>query len=409
MDGFRMETMSAKTGQKRESKAGAVPAPQRLGPEIPVEEAKKLLREDNRTVVIDTRSEGICRLGHIGGARFIPSDLLVPELERLAVQKDAPVLVYCSFGMRSLFDAERLREKGFQNATSIMGGYSAWLRAGGSVAADSRFTPQQLDRYSRNMLLPEIGKDGQLKLMNAKALLVGAGGLASPAGLYLAACGVGTIGVVDFDRVEVSNLNRQVLHGTGDVGRLKVDSARSAIERINPDVNVVPFPVKLTPENAGSIIGEFDVVLDGTDNVDTKFLLNDACFFAGKPYIFGGAVGFDGQAGVFWPGGGGPCLRCLFPGPSPSHMTATCDSAGVLGMVPGQIGLVQATEAAKLILGIGSPLIGKFFLYNALTLTVEIVKTGRNADCSLCGERPTITSLVGEGSVEYETIPHCRQ
>jgi adenylyltransferase/sulfurtransferase len=409
MDGFRMEKISVESSQERESKAGPAHAPQRLGPEIPVDEAKKLLQQDNRAVVIDTRSEGICRLGHIRGARFIPSDLLFPELERLAVQKDAPILVYCSFGMRSLSDAERLREKGFQNATSIIGGYSAWLRAGGSIAADSRFTPQQLDRYSRNMLLPEIGKDGQLKLMNAKALLVGAGGLASPAGLYLAACGVGTIGVVDFDRVEVSNLNRQVLHGTVDVGRLKVDSARSAIERINPDVNVVPFPVRLTPENAASIIAEFDVVLDGTDNVDTKFLLNDACFFAGKPYIFGGAVGFDGQAGVFWPKGGGPCLRCLFPAPSPSHMTATCDSAGVLGMVPGQIGLVQATEAAKLILGIGSPLIGKFFLYNALTLTVEIVKTGRNADCSLCGGSPTITSLVGEGSVEYETIPQCRQ
>ncbi len=403
-----METMSVETSQEHESKVGPVRPPQRLGPEIPVEEAKKLLQQDNRTVVIDTRSEGICRLGHIRGARFIPSDLLVSELERLAVQKDAPVLVYCSFGMRSASDAERLREKGFRNATSIMGGYSAWLRAGGNVAADSRFTPQQLDRYSRNMLLPEIGKVGQLKLMNAKALLVGAGGLASPAGLYLAACGVGTIGVVDFDRVEVSNLNRQVLHGTGDVGRLKVDSAKSAIERINPDVNVVPFPVRLNPENAAAIIGEFDVVLDGTDNVDTKFLLNDACFFAGKPYVFGGAVGFDGQAGVFWPKGGGPCLRCLFPAPPPRHMTATCDSSGVLGVVPGQIGLVQATEAAKLILGIGSPLIGKFFLYNALTLTVEIVKTGRNPDCALCGGSPTITSLMGEGSVEYETNPQCR-
>ena len=207
---------------------------------------------------------------------------------------------------------ERLREKGFTNATSIMGGYSAWLRAGGDVVTDSQFTPAQLDRYSRNMLLKEIGKDGQLKLMNAKVLLVGAGGLGSPAGLYLAACGVGTIGVVDFDRVETSNLNRQVLHGTEDVGRLKVDSAKSAIERINPDVNVVPFATRLTPENAIDIIGDFDVVMDGTDNVETKFLLNDACFFAGIPYVFGGAVGFDGQAGVFWPKEGRPVPQMPF-------------------------------------------------------------------------------------------------
>jgi len=409
MGAHAMEQVIAGTMKKGEHWSAGTEEEKGLAPEIPVEEARKLLQQDSRAVVIDTRSESICRLGHISGARFIPSDLIASELDRLAIRRDAPILVYCSFGLRSLSDAERLRERGFRNATSIIGGYSAWLKAGGSVAADSRFTPSQLDRYSRNMLLPEIGKEGQLKLLNAKALLVGAGGLASPAGLYLAACGVGTIGVVDFDRVEVSNLNRQVLHGAHDVGRLKVDSARSAIERINPDVNVVPFPVRLAPENAAGIIGEFDVVLDGTDNVDTKFLLNDACFFAGKPYIFGGAVGFDGQASLFWPSAGGPCLRCLFPTPPPRHMTATCDEAGVLGVVPGQIGLMQATEAAKLILGIGTPMIGKFFLYNALDLTVEIVETGRNPDCSLCGESPTITSLVGEGSVQYETNPRCRK
>jgi len=403
-----MEPVTTENWEKQEQGAAKTQGGSLLRPEIPVEEAKLLLQQDSRVVVIDTRSESLCRLGHIDGARFITSDLIVSELDRLSVQRDAPVLLYCSFGLRSLSDAERLREKGFRNAASIMGGYSAWLKAGCGVAGDTGFTPGQLDRYSRNMLLPEIGKVGQLKLMNAKVLLVGAGGLASPAGLYLAACGVGTIGVVDFDRVEVSNLNRQVLHGALDVGRLKVDSARSAIGRINPDINVVPFPVRLNPGNAASIIGEFDVVLDGTDNVDTKFLLNDACFFAGKPYIFGGAVGFDGQAGVFWPKAEGPCLRCLFPAPPPRHMTATCDEAGVLGMVPGQIGLMQATEAAKLILGLGKPMIGKFFLYNALTLTMEIVETGRNPDCRLCGGSPTITSLVGEGSVEYETTPQCR-
>jgi adenylyltransferase/sulfurtransferase len=209
---------------------------------------------------------------------------------------------------------------GFDKARSIAGGYNAWLKVGCEIVIDSKFTVQQLDRYSRNMLLKEIGEDGQMRLMDSRVLIVGAGGLASSAALYLAACGVGTIGIVDFDRVELSNLNRQVVHGTDDVGRLKVDSARAAIERINPDVTVIPFYDRLVPGNALEIINRFDIVLDACDNLDTKFLLNDACYFAHKPYVFGGAVGFEGQASVFSPDKGGPCLRCLFPEPPPQHL-----------------------------------------------------------------------------------------
>ena len=217
----------------------------------------------------------------------------------------------------------RLQEKGFSNARSITGGYNAWLNEGYEIVTDSKLTVHQLNRYSRTMLLEEIGEEGQLKLLNAKVLLVGAGGLGSPAALYLAAAGVGTIGIVDFDHVDLSNLNRQVIHGTDDVGRFKVDSAKAAIERLNPDVNVITFTDRLTPQNALDIIGGFDIVMDATDNLGTKFLLNDACWFANKPYVFGGAVGFSGQAGVFWPKERGPCLRCLFPKPPPRSAAPT--------------------------------------------------------------------------------------
>jgi sulfur-carrier protein adenylyltransferase/sulfurtransferase len=287
--------------------------------EISVDEATDLLRTDSRTILLDVRSEGEMCLGHAKGARLVPLGDLEKEVSKLPVA-DVPILVYCSTGSRSIRAVGRLREMGFNNARSIAGGYDAWLKVGREITTDGKFTVHQLERYSRNMLLKEVGEEGQRRLMDARVLLVGAGGLASSAALYLAACGVGTLGIVDFDRVELSNLNRQVIHGTDDVGRLKVNSAQSAIERINPDVKVIPLADRLVPGNALDIINDFDIVLDACDNLDTKFLLNDACYFAGKPYVFGGAVGFDGQASVFFPKEGGPCLRCLFPKPPPQHL-----------------------------------------------------------------------------------------
>jgi sulfur-carrier protein adenylyltransferase/sulfurtransferase len=288
--------------------------------EISIDEATEVLRNDDRVILVDVRSDGEMCLGHINGARFIAPGLIEEQADSLSDSKDVPIIVYCSSGDRSRRAVESLRKMGYGNARSLAGGFNKWLKEGRELVTDSQFTLQQLDRYSRNMLLREIGEEGQLRLINAKVLLVGAGGLASSAALYLAACGIGTLGIVDFDRVDLSNLNRQVIHGTENVGNLKVDSAKSAIERINPDVEVVPFVTRLVPENALEIISGFDIVMDASDNANTKFLINDACYFAGKPYVFGGAVEFDGQAGVFWPNREGPCLRCLFPKPPPQHL-----------------------------------------------------------------------------------------
>jgi molybdopterin/thiamine biosynthesis adenylyltransferase/rhodanese-related sulfurtransferase len=291
--------------------------------EISIEDAENLLRGNNRIILIDIRSNREICLGYIKGARFVPSGLIDSEINHLSGDKDAPILIYCSNGTRSLPAASRLRGKGFNNARSITGGYNAWLNEDYEIVTDSKLTVHQLNRYSRTMLLEEIGEQGQLRLLNAKVLMVGAGGLGSPAALYLAATGVGTIGIVDFDHVDLSNLNRQVIHGTDDVGRFKVDSAKAAIERLNLDVKVMTFTNRLTPQNALDVIGGFDIVMDATDNLGTKFLLNDACWFANKPYVFGGAVGFSGQAALFSPRERGPCLRCLFPKPPPRSAAPT--------------------------------------------------------------------------------------
>jgi molybdopterin/thiamine biosynthesis adenylyltransferase/rhodanese-related sulfurtransferase len=291
--------------------------------QISIEDAKNLLWDNNRIILIDIRSTREICLGYIKGARLVPLGLIDSEINHLSGDKNVPILIYCSSGSRSLPAASRLQEKGFNNARSMAGGYNAWLNEGHEIVTDSKLTVHQLNRYSRTMLLEEIGEQGQLKLLNAKVLIVGAGGLGSPAALYLAATGVGNIGVIDFDYVDLSNLNRQIIHGTDDVGRYKVDSAKAAIERLNPDVKVTTFTDRLTPENALNIINGFDIVMDATDNLGTKFLLNDACWFANKPYVFGGAVGFSGQAALFWPKERGPCLRCLFPKPPPRSAAPT--------------------------------------------------------------------------------------
>lgn len=291
--------------------------------EISIEKASALLRHDDRVIVIDMRSNAEICLGYLKGARFIAPALIVGESNKLSADRNVPIIVYCSNGIRSLPAVETLRKMGFGNAQSLAGGYAAWLSEGCEIVTDSKLSMHQINRYSRNMLLKEIGQEGQLRLLDAKVILIGAGGLASSATLYLAACGVGTIGIMDFDRLELSNLNRQVMHRTEDIHRLKVASAKEAIHRINPDVRVITFPERLTPENVLSILEGFDVVMDASDNLETKFLLNDACYFTGKPYIFGAAVGFDGQAAVFWPKEDGPCLRCLFPKPPPRHLTPT--------------------------------------------------------------------------------------
>jgi molybdopterin/thiamine biosynthesis adenylyltransferase/molybdopterin converting factor small subunit len=265
--------------------------------------------------------------------------------------------------------------------------------AGGAVSAPSaRFTPEQAVRYSRHIILPEIGGIGQRKLLNAKVVMIGAGGLGSPAALYLAAAGVGTLGVVDFDDVDLSNLHRQILHGHANIGRSKVDSARDRVADINPDVKVVAHKEALTSENALEILGQYDMIVNGCDNFATRYLVNDAAYLLKKPLIDGSIFRFEGQATVFMPDQG--CYRCLFPSPPPPGAVPSCAEAGVLGALPGMIGIIQATETIKLILGLGEPLVNRLLLYDAQSMEFREVKIRRDPECPLCGDNPTITQLI---------------
>lgn len=255
-------------------------------------------------------------------------------------------------------------------------------------------TPEQLTRYSRHFILPEIGEEGQKKILQSKVLLIGTGGLGSPLGLYLAAAGVGTLGLVDFDNVDLSNLQRQIIHTNDEVGKPKIDSAEKRIKAMNPDTKVVKYPVKITSANALDIIKDYDVVIDGTDNFPTRYLTNDACVFLKKPNIYGSIFRFDGLTTVFSTKDGGPCYRCLYPEPPPPGMVPSCAEGGVLGVLPGVIGLIQATEAIKIIVGIGRSLVGRLMVYDALQMTFRELKIRKDPSCPVCGTNPTVTKLI---------------
>jgi molybdopterin/thiamine biosynthesis adenylyltransferase/rhodanese-related sulfurtransferase len=287
------------------------------GCEISVEETRQLVQKKEPVVLLDIREKEEIALGYIEGATFLPQGLLKEKVESLLPDKNVRVVVYCAGGIRSLAVAKLMKEKGYAYSFSMAKGINGWKEAGYEVVGDSELTPDQLNRYSRNIMLKEVGMEGQLQFLKAKVLLVGAGGLGCPAGLYLAAAGVGTLGIIDSDKVDLTNLQRQILHGLADVGRPKTESAKEAIHRINPDVKVVTYQERLTPQNAVEIFQDYDIVIDGSDNFPTKYLVNDASFFTGKPYIYGGVFQFEGQASVFFPKEGGPCLRCLFPEPPP--------------------------------------------------------------------------------------------
>ncbi len=257
----------------------------------------------------------------------------------------------------------------------------------------ANLTRDEILRYSRHLIMPEVGIEGQQKLKQAGVLLIGAGGLGSPLGLYLAAAGVGRLGIVDFDKVDFTNLQRQIIHGTEDVGRLKVESARERIQSVNPEVEVKTVNVRLSKENVLDLVAGYDIVIDGTDNFPTRYLVNDACVFQKKPNIYGSIFRFDGQATVFYPFKG-PCYRCLYPEPPPPGMVPSCAEGGVLGVLPGIIGVIQATEAVKLIIGKGEPLVGRLLLYNALKMEFREVKLKRDPQCIVCGDRPTVKDLI---------------
>jgi adenylyltransferase/sulfurtransferase len=338
---------------------------------------------------IDVREPDEVAQGTIPGAAAIPRGFLEARIEETVRDRHQPLVVYCAGGARSAFAAKSLRELGYTDVVSLAGGFGAWKGAGLPWTVPAAFSAEQRRRYSRHFLLPEVGEDGQRKLLDARVLLIGAGGLGSPAGLYLAAAGVGTLGIVDDDVVDDSNLQRQVLHTTERLGLPKVESARQAIVALNPDVRVIGHETRLTKENALDIIAGYDIVLDGADNFPTRYLINDACVLLDKPNVHGGVARFDGQVTIFSTAGG-PCYRCLFREPPPPGLALNCAEAGVLGVLPGVIGLLQATEVIKLILGIGEPLIGRLLTYDARDLSFRELRIRRDPTCPICGpDRPT--------------------
>ena len=285
--------------------------------EISIQEVDRLLKKGERVVLLDVREKEELALGYLKNSIFIPRASLPERAETLLPDRDVPIVVYCAAGVRSILAAKTLKEMGYSQVSSMKEGIEGWKAAGYEVASDSGMTSEQLTRYSRHILLKEVGTEGQVQLLKSKVLLVGAGGLGCPIGLYLAAAGVGTLGIIDDDRVDLTNLQRQILHRTSDVGRPKTESAKEAIARINPDVKVITYQERLTSDNAIKIFQDYDIIVDGSDNFPTKYLVNDAAFFTEKPFVYGGVFQFEGQASVFFPKGGGPCLRCLFPEPPP--------------------------------------------------------------------------------------------
>jgi molybdopterin/thiamine biosynthesis adenylyltransferase/rhodanese-related sulfurtransferase len=333
--------------------------------------------------LVDVREASEWEQGHLPGAVHISKSYIEQQIEAAVPDRDAPVILYCAGGIRSLFAAETLEQMGYSNVASMSGGFQAWKGAGLPWESPTILTADQKQRYSRHLLIPEVGSEGQARLLDSKALLIGAGGLGSPAALYLAAAGVGTIGIVDFDVVDLSNLQRQVVHTTDRVGDRKVESARTTINALNPDVTVVPHEEMLVAENVERIIRGYDVILDGTDTFETRYILNDAAVAAGIPVVHASVFRFEGQLTTFIPYEG-PCYRCLYPTPPPPELAPGCSVAGVLGVVPGIMGLLQANEVLKLLLGIGDTLAGRLLLFDALETTFTELKLRRDPNCPVC-------------------------
>jgi len=349
----------------------------------PFEAAEEINGGD--VVLIDTREPHEYQDAHLENGKLVPPGLLADEIEAAAPDKSARTILYCRSGNRSATAAAQMQAMGYTNVASMAGGILLWQEQGLPVVSTSGMTAEQRDRYSRHTLLPEVGVDGQLKLLNAKVLLLGAGGLGAPTALYLAAAGVGTIGLVDDDVVDASNLQRQVIHNTERIGMPKTESARLFIEALNPDVNVVEHRMRLNAENILEIIGQYDIVVDGADNFPTRYLLNDASVRLRKPVVSASILGFDGQISTFVPYEG-PCYRCLYPTPPPAELAPSCSANGVLGVMAGTMGTLQANEVIKLILGAGEPMVGRLLLYEALGTRFTELKVRRDPNCPICGE-----------------------
>ncbi|MFI5226087.1 MAG: molybdopterin-synthase adenylyltransferase MoeB [Candidatus Limnocylindrales bacterium] len=363
--------------------------------EVSPEEADAL--RAGGAVLVDVREQVEWEAGYIPGAVHVPRSYLEQDIERHVPDRSARVILYCASGVRSAYGAATLGQLGYANVASMAGGINAWLRLGRSVVAPVALSAAQQQRYSRHVLIPEVGAAGQVKLLESRVLIVGAGGLGSPAALYLAAAGVGTLGIVDFDVVEASNLQRQVLHTTDRIGEKKVDSARQTITALNPDVRVVAYDEMLLADNVGRIIAGYDVILDGTDTFETRYLLNDASVAAGIPVVHASVFRFEGQLTTFVPYDG-PCYRCLYPTPPPPELAPACSVAGVLGVVPGIMGLLQANEVLKLLLGIGETLAGRLLLFDALEGSFSELRLERDPACPACGDEARAARDRGEAA-----------
>ncbi len=350
--------------------------------EVGLDEALALI--SGHAPLLDVREPFEVEQGTIEGAIHIPLGELPQRAETELPGKSGPLVIYCASGVRSLAAAETLRKLGWTDPVSMAPGFEGWKKARLPWIAPGPPSRALSERYSRHLLLPEVGKEGQEKLLASRVLVIGAGGLGSPALLYLAAAGIGHIGIIGDDVVDGSNLQRQVIHGTSDIGRLKVESAMRQIAEINADVTVEPIAERLCNQNAVDLIDRYDLVLDGADNFATRYLINDACVLLGKPNIHGGVDRFRGQVTIFsLPEG--PCYRCLFDEPPPPGTALNCAEAGVLGVLPGIIGLIQTAEALKLILGIGEPLVGRLLTLDALPMTFREIPIRKDPDCPMCG------------------------
>ena len=362
-------------------------------PEVTIDEVQAQMENGARPTLLDVREREEYREGHLEGSVPLPRGFLEMRIEEAVPDKSTPIVAYCAGGVRSLIAARTLKEMGYEKVTSMSGGYTAWKNAGYKWVADRQFTPEQITRYARHFTLPEVGEAGQAKLLDAKVLCVGAGGLGSPVALYLAAAGVGTIGIADHDTVDMSNLQRQILHTNDRVGMPKVESAQLTLNALNPDVNVVQFKERLSSENVMRIIDDFDIVVNGCDNFPTRYLINDACVMAKKMLVDGSIFQFEGQVTVVDPTEG-PCYRCLFPEPPPPGMAPSCAEAGVLGVLPGLVGCMQALEVIKIILGAGKPLVGRMMHFDTLSSEIRVLKLRKDPNCLVCGANPKIKKLI---------------
>ena len=366
--------------------------------QVSLDELKLRLEAREAFTIVDVREKDEWRDGFIPGAIHIPRGFLEMQAEQKLHDKSAPIVVYCAGGVRSAFAAKSLQDLGYLHVETANPGFVRWKDLGYPLEKPADLTSEQRARYARHLMLPEVGEKGQERLLKSRVLLLGAGGLGSPAALYLAAAGVGTLGIMDGDHVDASNLQRQILHGTDRIGMAKVESAAITLKNLNPDVKVIPIQERLTSENVDRIFDQgWDVIVDGLDNFPTRYLVNDASVWKRIPVVHGSIFRFDGQVTTFWPHretNPGPCYRCLYPEPPPAHLAPSCAEAGVLGILPGVVGTIQATEAIKILLGQGEPLVGRLLTYDSMKMQFRMLKLRKDKSCPVCSEVPSITSYI---------------